>query len=454
MPGQFRSAAVLLGAAALVALQMPGPVHAAPVAWAATIPPAQAAVQVPLVLDPGTVTPPATVAASGACPTSSGIYEVVIAFNGGGVARASVDAETGGFGPVSFAVPEGTEPADYTVNAVVDGETGVCGSATLRVIPPAPQPTLVLRPGVVTAPGQVTASGTCPPDWSGDSVSLFLDGQQVATTTTDGQAQFGPVRVPVAAGTTPADHAVTSECGGSAWLTVSQPPATSTTPTSTTSTTTTPTTTTTATTPPTTTPTRTTTTAPTTTTTTPPTATTTTPTTGAPATTSSSVPAGQGPGGVPPVVPGAPSPSGPPPSGPAPTGPGRTGPGPSVPGQTSVAPSGPAQTGPASTAPGSAAPSETTGLPRPLWPVLGLLAGAALLATSVKGLRDRRGRQWVTEHIATRAAARQPLVPAPMPGETPHGHTVRLHLQREQGWTTPEEVADAHDRDHRTDDGA
>jgi hypothetical protein len=388
MAGRRRSTAVLLGAAALVASQVPGPGHAVPVAQAATLPPAQ----VHLVLDPRSVTPPATVRASGTCPISSGISEVGIVLDGGDAASAPVDAGTGGFGPVSFAVPEGTEPADHTVTTVADGEPGVCGRAILTVRPPTPtQPTLVLRPEVVTAPGQVTASGTCPPDWADDSVRLFLDGRPVATTTTDGRARFGPVRVPVATGTAPVDHIVRSECGGSAALRVGPPPATTTTPTTSPA----------------------------------------TPTTRSPARTSTSVPAGPRNGGVPPVAPGAPSRSSPAPSDPP--------------------PSGPAQTGPA--APRTAAPGRTTGLPGWLWPVLGLLAGAALVATSVRGLRTRRGRRWVTEHVTTQAAARRPLVPAPAPGEALHGHTVRLHAQR-PGWTTPQEVGDAHDRDHRADDGA
>jgi hypothetical protein len=127
------------------------------------------------------------------------------------------------------------------------------------------------------------------------------------------------------------------------------------------------------------------------------------------------------------------------PEGPGPQGPGPQGPGPQGPGPGDPDGSGPLRLSQLTTA--------------PVFPVVSLFAALALLATAGKGLRDRRGRRWVTEHVQAKAGARQALVPIQTPEQQVRAHSVRLRPHQGSGWNTHEEVQDANPGNHPTDDG-
>ncbi|WP_456873963.1 hypothetical protein [Geodermatophilus sp. SYSU D00710] len=343
-----------------------------------------------LQLTPAEVTPRAAVTARGTCPVDAEVSGVLadegsavdLSIEDEVVASTSVTLSTGDFGPVSFTVPEETEPGTYTVTTVAAGIIGLCGSATLTVEEPGRPATLNVRPTEARAPVDVAASGTCPADSALDDVAVSFAGEVVARTSTDEDGRMEPVSFAVRAGTEPGSHIVRTDCGGEATFTVL--PATTGSPT----------------TPPIT--------PPRTTSSTPPTTTprTTTPTSDEP------VPA--------PVPPAPPTPTSQPEPGPVPP------------------------------APQPEDPEERDSSTFVL-PVLGILAAVALATTAGKGLRDRRGKRWVTEHVATRSTSGEALVSGPAPEQRVRAHSVRLRAERPE-WTTPEEAKHADRRDHPADD--
>jgi hypothetical protein len=165
-------------------------------------------------------------------------------------------------------------------------------------------------------------------------------------------------------------------------------------------------------------------------------------------------PQGPGPGPQGPGPEGPQGPQGPGPQGPGPQGPGPQGPqGPGPQGPQGPGPQGPAP-GPGPGDPDGSGPLRLSQLTTaPVFPVVSLFAALALLATAGKGLRDRRGRRWVTEHVQAKAGARQALVPIQTPEQQVRAHSVRLRPHQGSGWNTHEEVQDANPGNHPTDDG-
>jgi hypothetical protein len=417
MPGVPRTPAALIGAAALVAVLPLTPAQAQPTDPTSSPEPV-------LDLDPTEV--PASggqVTATGTCSPEAEASEVGIWLEGDVVARTDVDVSTGQFGPVSFTVPGGMEPDDYTVHTVVGETFWLCGSTTLIVLP---SPSLDLAPEEAAVSATVTATGTCPPEEEVDEVLLSLDGEVLEEGAVGSTGEFGPIRFAVPEGTESGAHVVETDCGGSATLTVEGSSSPTTSPTTSTS-------------------------------------------------TSSSGPGGSDRGGAPPAPPG--TPPGPGPSAPGPSAPGPSASGSSAAGSSTPSPSessAPSRTsspdrasppgrtnppGQTTTPAPTSTPAEPTAAETspantttPVLPLAGLFAAAALLATAGKGLRDRRGKRWVTEHVETRPGPKEFLLPVRASEQEVRAHRVRLRAHQQPPSTPRQEVEDADRRDHPSDD--